>query len=107
MGARTTWELKLNNKSVYLYSHWGGETKAFDTYKALQAAKPRWSDETYALRIFISNIVGTSWQEETGYGISTEDEFEEEYFPMVIDFDNKEVDIDNVRIPFSDFRAVN
>jgi hypothetical protein len=103
MGARTTWELTLNGKSVYLYSHWGGGTKLSDTKNALEAARPRWHDGTYAMRIFISQIVGTSWNEETGFGISTENEFEENYTPAGIDFDTKEVTYGGTLFSFADF----
>lgn len=99
--------MTLNGKSVYLYSHWGGESKLRDTKKALSAARPRWSDETYAMRIFISQIVGSSWNEETGFGISTEDEFEENYTPAGIDFDTKQVTYGGTVSSFAEFLEVN
>lgn len=107
MGARTNWELTLNGKSVYLYSHWGGDTKLTDTRQALTSARPRWHDGTYAMRIFISQIVGTSWDSETGYGISTEDEFEENYTPARINFDTKQVTYGELVFGFAEFLEVN
>lgn len=107
MGARTNWELTLNGKSVYLYSHWGGDDKLTDTKRALEAAEPRWHDGTYALRIFISNIIGPAWNSETGYGISTEDEFEETYTPALINFDTKQVTYGEITLSFYEFVKVN
>ena len=94
MGARTTFELKDHNGSIFLYSHWGGDTKREDAIKALAEAKYRWgiNDTTYAMRIFISQIVGDSWDSETGFGISAKHTFEEQYDPMVIDFENNVVE---------------
>lgn len=88
MGARTVFEVKDQDGSIFLYSHWGGDTKVEDAIDALKKAEPRWHDTTYGMRIFISQIVGEAWNDETGYGISTKDVFEEQYDPMVIDFEN-------------------
>lgn len=107
MGARTTWELTLNGKSIWLYSHWGGDTKLEDTKTALEACEPRWNDGTYAMRIFISQIVGHDWAETTGYGISTEHEFEESYLPARVNFDSKLVTFGKVTHTFAEFMEVN
>jgi hypothetical protein len=56
--------------TIYLYSHWGGSSLIADTQSAINAAASRWSDPEYATRIAISNIVGSDWQSETGYGLS-------------------------------------
>ena len=55
---------------IYLYSHWGGSNRLADAARALEAARPRWSDASYATRIAVSTIVGENWSEETGYGLS-------------------------------------
>lgn len=111
MGARTTWEIRTSSKSpsIYLYSHWGGDSKWSDTVAALRAAEPRWEDPTYGARIFISQIVGNDWNEETGYGItagvSGEWPFEEEYFPVLVDFSNQTVETSNGLYKFSEFTS--
>jgi hypothetical protein len=103
MGARTVFEVKDRDGSIFLYSHWGGDTKKEDAINALKVAEPRWMDTTYGMRIFISQIVGTAWDDETGYGISAKHTFEEQYDPMVIDFENQTVDyLDEVK-SFEDF----
>lgn len=103
MGARTVFEVKDQNGSIFLYSHWGGDTKVEDAINALRVAQPRWNDTTYGMRIFISQIVGAEWDDETGYGISAKHTFEEQYEPMVIDFDNNIVTYLGEDRPFKAF----
>jgi hypothetical protein len=103
MGARTTWQLKQNGQTLSLYSHWGGETKLIDTKRALLSAKPRWFDDTYAMRIFISQIIGEDWHTLTGYGLGMGYEFEEEFTPCEIDFDKQTVTWGGLPLTFAEF----
>jgi hypothetical protein len=111
MGSRTTWEIRTHadSPSIYLYSHWGGESKWVDTVRALSAAEPRWSDPTYAARIFISQIVGEYWSAETGFGITAgnagELPFEESYFSVVVNFESNSLVAGNTFYSFSEFLA--
>ena len=112
MGARTTWEIRTNSHSaIYLYSHWGGESKWADTVSALQSAQPRWSDPTYGARIFISQIIGKDWDLETNFGIAAGDvgavPFEESYFPMVIDFPSNTISAGAYFYTFAEFLEAN
>jgi hypothetical protein len=106
MGARTTWELKQNGQTLSLYSHWGGESKLADTKRALRAAKPRWSDDSYALRIFISQIVGNDWDSELGFGLGLGYDFEEEFTPAEINFDTLKITWGELTFTFDEFLAV-
>jgi len=56
-------------RRVWLYSHWSGSDRHSEIGRAIEAARPRWTDPTYATRIAISNIVGDGWKGETGFGI--------------------------------------
>lgn len=109
MGARTTWEIRQyeNTPSIYLYSHWGGNSKWGDTATALTAAIGRWDDPAYGARIIISQIVGTNWSQETGFGVVAgpvgEIPFEEEFFNMVIDFTTKKVYAGDLEYTFDEF----
>lgn len=103
MGARTVFEVKDQSGSVFLYSHWGGDNKKEDAIYALRAAEPRWTDTTYGMRIFISRIIATDWDSETGYGISAKNVFEESYDPMVIDFESQTVDYKDEIFNFREF----
>lgn len=62
-------EADNEERRIWLYSHWGGSDRHAEIARAIDAAKPRWSDPTYATRIAISNIVGEQWKNETGFGI--------------------------------------
>jgi hypothetical protein len=112
MGSRTSWKVITNdNAAIWLYSHWGGESKFEDTRNALVAAMPRWSDTTYGARIFVSNIVRENWSEETGFGLTAtladaECPFEESYFDAVIDFRTQRVMFGNMAWDFADFITV-
>jgi hypothetical protein len=109
MGARTTWAIKteVGDAVTWLYSHWGGDSKFSDTRSALAEAEPRWTDTSYGARIFISQIIGDSWNRETGYGITTgnqfENPFEEEYTPVLVDFTTRTVHYGDIPLSFSEF----
>ena len=107
MGARTTWELQQNGQTLSLYSHWGGESKLEDTKRALSAAKPRWHDDSYAMRIFVSQIIGNQWDSETGYGLGLGYDFEEEYTPCQVNFDRQIVTWGELSFSFAEFLEVN
>lgn len=72
MGDRVTFVFEQENEdAIYLYGHWAGEGMMANLANAIDKASPRWSDETYATRIAISNLIGDQWTEGTGWGIST------------------------------------
>tara|TARA_B110000503_G_scaffold49712_1_gene80690 strand:+ start:2477 stop:2830 length:354 start_codon:yes stop_codon:yes gene_type:complete len=112
MGSRTSWEIRTGDEtsSIYLYSHWGGDSKWSDTLAALTAAEPRWTDVSYGARIFISQIIANNWGEETGFGISSgkpgDSPFEESYFPMVVDFSTQTVIVGSDTYAFGDVARV-
>ena len=109
MGARTTWAIKTEEGDavVWLYSHWGGDSKFEDTQRALAKAEPRWHDSTYGARIFISQIIGDQWDSETGFGITTGTldnvPFEESYELVVVDFTNNTISYGSNSLTFSEF----
>lgn len=109
MGSRTEWIIKedTSGNAVHLYSHYGGESKFEDTQRALAKAEPRWSDTSYGVRIFISQIIGGEWDSETGFGIAvgndTDNLFEESYFHAVIDFPNQVVIFGSRTWTFAEF----
>ena len=113
MGARTQWEIRTyaDSPSIYLYSHWGGDSKWSDTVDAIEKARPRWDDPSYGARIFISQIIGSNWDEETGFGIIADEAgqapFEESYFSAVIDFSSKTVTFGSMIWTFEEFLTAN
>ena len=72
MGDRAVVGFKADAESpvIYLYSHWAGSELDDLLADALTKAEPRWSDDSYATRIVISQLVGDDWRSETGWGIS-------------------------------------
>jgi hypothetical protein len=108
MGARTTWEIKSNDQaSIYLYSHWGGDSKLEDTKNAIEQSRPRWSDPTYCARIIVSQLIGGLWNQETGFGIEAGlpslSPFEEQFAPCVIDTSATFIEIGNWSGSFEEF----
>ena len=109
MGSRTESIIKEDNSgiAVHLYSHNGGEDKFADTQRALISAMPRWSDTSYGVRIFISQIIGNEWDSVTGFGIAvgsdSDNLFEESYFHAVIDFPNQRVTFGSHEWTFDEF----
>ena len=71
MGARINFVFKDSDAhpAVVLYSHWGETEWQRDLAMALEHAKPRWSDDSYATRMMISYLIQDSVLEETGFGI--------------------------------------
>jgi len=91
MGDRTNTVFRMADGSdVVLYQHWGGHYMMHNLATALDAARSRWNDETYATRIIISNLIGDEWNQEYGYGISTQIMDNEHNIP-VIDFSDHTV----------------
>lgn len=70
MGARINFVFKDGtDSSVVLYSHWGQDGWEVDIAKALEHAKPRWSDSSYGTRMIISYLLQHNILDETGFGI--------------------------------------
>jgi hypothetical protein len=103
MGARTTYTFRTNSQDLNLYSHYGGERKAQTFAHALKQAKPRWDDESYFIRIMVSQIVGDDWNTEYGFGLLVNQEFEEEYTPLVCHPERKSVDYGDESFTYPEF----
>ena len=99
MGDRAN--VKIGN--VYLYTHWGGSDLVDKVRQAL-AKKWRWDDEPYLTRIIFCTMVGRDeFDEETGFGISTEICDGEDRI-IEIDVDNQTVQIGNrKKMSFGEF----
>lgn len=96
MGARINFVLKgypTEQAHVTLYSHWGETTWRSDLALALDKARPRWTDQSYAIRIVVSQLIGDQWDSETGYGLFTSTEGEDlGDTTVVVDFTKQTVD---------------
>ena len=56
---------------------------------AVNEAEPRWSDNGYAIRIAISNLVGDQWTEKTGWGLYINQIADNEHHVPIVDFQNR------------------
>lgn len=95
MGDRIVYVIKQDKDlSLNLYSHWGGYDRFVSLAKALKAAEPRWNDTTYAARIIVSQLIGSDWAEETGFGLWASNEhgmYGGDHPDIVIDLTDKTV----------------
>lgn len=59
-----------DGNTIYLYLHWGGTDRHEIIANAIAHAMSRDGDEAYFTRIFISRVIDTDWDKETGVGLS-------------------------------------
>ena len=79
MGDRAMVEIKTEDGSLYVYSHWGGFEMPQLAIEAVLDAKPRWDDDSYATRIIVDQLTKTSRDQETGAGLMLKPHHEDEY----------------------------
>ena len=75
-----------NDETIVLYGHWAGHDMLGNLASAVETARPRWTDESYATRIVISNLVGDNWHELTGWGLTVNNILDNEHKIPVIDW---------------------
>jgi hypothetical protein len=88
-----------NGHIVWLYQHWVPDQLLASYAKALEAAKPRWTDPEYGTRIIISQIIGDRWGSEYGFGISVDEVCDGDHKAVLIDMSNQTVSILNQNTP--------
>ena len=107
MGDRTNFHFKVGDGVLSLYSHWGGSSRKQDLAHALAAAMPRiqMGDTAYALRICVSQLIGSDWAGETGFGLilNNQEIYEEEHGLLEIDFNTLTVNDDGMVKSIEDF----
>lgn len=87
MGDRANFGFKQSNGDVIvLYGHWAGYEMLAKLAQAVEIAKPRWTDESYATRIVISNLVGDEWTSLTGWGLTTNQILDNEHKIPIVDW---------------------
>lgn len=60
---------KASDPTIFIYQHWSGYDQSARLANAINTARPRWGDDSYATRIALSQLVGDDWNQELGYGI--------------------------------------
>lgn len=107
MGARTNFVIRHSSdpkENINIYSHWGGD--GLETMRAaVAAAKPRWTDTSYAVRILVDQLTREGRDQETGFGIYVGEEIthEEEYSYKEIDLVSQTITYGEMVLPFSKF----
>ena len=87
MGDRANFGFKQSNdETIVLYGHWAGHDMLGNLASAVDIARPRWTDESYATRIVISNLIGDSWHELSGWGLTVNNILDNEHKIPVIDW---------------------
>jgi hypothetical protein len=108
MGARINFVFKDSESGpmVVLYSHWGQDNWETDIAAALEHARPRWQDSSYATRMMISYLMQDSILDETGFGIYAISNYGYDLGEqtVLIDFTTNTV-TDNVSVDFDKFVA--
>ena len=71
MGDRANIGIKTSDGNfIFLYLHWGGTDRHEIVANAIAHAMARDGDESYFTRIFISRVIDTDWDKETGVGLT-------------------------------------
>ena len=90
MGDRANFGFKdSKGNTIFLYGHWAGHEMLKRLAAAVETARPRWTDESYATRICVSQIVGDEWNQETGWGLTVNELADNEHKVPVIDWTNQ------------------
>ncbi len=102
MGNRANFAfVQPNGQTIVLYGHWAGGNMLARLADAVAAAKPRWHDPSYATRIAISQMIGTDWNEETGWGLYVNEIGDNEHKIPVVDFQQQMFSL-HEEAPYSD-----
>lgn len=79
MGDRAMAEIKTEDGSLYVYTHYGGHDLPDMAKQAILFAKSRWGDEPYATRIIVDQLIKQGRDDTLGFGILLKPRAEDEY----------------------------
>ena len=87
MGDRANFGFRQSNgETIVLYGHWAGHDMLANLAEAVEAARSRWTDESYATRICVSHLVGADHTSTTGWGLSVNSILDNEHKIPLIDW---------------------
>ena len=78
-----------NGNTIVLYGHWAGHNMLGRLADAVIAARPRWTDSSYATRIATSQLIADQWNMETGWGLHVNEIGDNEHKIAIIDWDQQ------------------
>jgi hypothetical protein len=95
MGDRANFGFRADSESpvVVLYAHWGGYQMMSNLAHAIETARPRWTDEGYATRIAISQLIGDQWNQEYSFGIYVNQIGDNEHSVPVVNWGDQTVSL--------------
>lgn len=95
MGDRANFGFRADENSpvVVLYAHWGGYQMMHNLATAIDIARPRWTDEGYATRICISQLIGEDWNQELSYGVYVDHIGDNEHSVPVVNWADQSVSL--------------
>ena len=96
MGARAQVKIEEHGAAVYLYTHWGAGS-IVETVKTALRKKWRWTDSEYLARIIFCQMVKGYEDEETGFGIGTEEHGDIEIL-VTVNIPNQTVTVKDVYV---------
>lgn len=79
MGDRRMAEIKLEDGSLYVYTHWHGSSFEEMARNAVNAASPRLGDEPYWTKIVVDQLTKPGRDQEAGFGLMLKPDAEDEY----------------------------
>lgn len=81
MGDRAMAEIKVEDGSLYFYTHWTGSRLFKQAEQAVTLAMPRIGDDGYAMKIVLDALIESSGarDSETGAGVLLIPNYEDEY----------------------------
>jgi hypothetical protein len=94
---------ELDERGVYLYTHWGGEELIDDVLVALKHGKDRWDDAEYLARIVFCQMVHNDFQGTTDFGIGTSMHGDLDHPLISLITDSETIVVGRVRSSFSEF----
>jgi hypothetical protein len=78
-----------NGNTIVLYGHWAGHNMLGRLADAVIAARPRWTDTSYATRIATSQLIADQWNMETGWGLMVNERGDNEHKIAIVDFEQQ------------------
>ena len=95
MGDRANFGFRADENApvVVLYAHWGGYAMMSNLAHAIETARPRWTDEGYATRIAISQLIGDQWDQEYSFGIYVDSLGDNEHSVPIVNWADKTVSL--------------
>ena len=97
MGDRRMAEIRVEDGSLYIYSHWHGFEMPGVAKAAIVTARSRWDDESYATHIIVDQMTKAGRDSETGTGImlkpNAEDQYNSGQPSVIIDLTSKTLTI--------------